>query len=94
MHIENKVKKAGNVVDNDCSSPEEKLNHIAEIFHEQIDDIVMQLKEDVMIDEDMLSLNLLRRVIFISINVYGYNEVADAIGAFLDEAASNKNSIQ
>ena len=76
MQINNKsIKADSNSIDDDGYSPSEKLDHIAGVFHEQIDDIVMQLNQNMMVDEDLLPFNLLRRVILMTINVYGFEDV-------------------
>ncbi len=89
MQINNKsIKADSNSIDDDGYSPSEKLDHIAGVFHEQIDDIVMQLNQNMMVDEDLLPFNLLRRVILMTINVYGFEDVNIAIDTFLEEALS------
>ena len=69
-------------------TPEEKLDYVADLFHHQIDEIVEQLKAENMIDEDQLPFNLLRRVILMTVSVYGYEDVNKAIGSYQHEARS------
>ncbi len=77
-----------NLKGEDELSSEEKLDQLADVFHAEIDDIVIQLKKGMMIDEDLLPYNLLRRLIFMTINVYGFEDINTAIEKFLDEALS------
>jgi len=71
----------------------DRLKYLANVFHNQIDDISRMINEVEELDDDQLPFNLLMRLTWMMVDVYGFEPVKEAVDMFMEEVQKTPANI-